>query len=247
MILKGPPALLSALPLPADTLVGIVVVLVFLLLFRTPLTRMVKRMFGFKSEKPVSDDLFDPAKAAAELALAQADKFPGEAAAGSGSVSDPLTQSVRAAAPAKSAKRFARSEVLWVDEHPNRNLHERLALESLGIRFTLARNPAMVLRMPAQTRQQYTAVISSSDNTPGDIPVSGLQVHEILTGDSSGSGGISAGNSSVIPFIIYAPPASLEPHRKAMEERRLPSTSRPEELFRFITQAVLNPPAAEVR
>lgn len=237
MTLKGSLALIGALPLPADTLVGIGVVLVFLLLFRTPLTRIVKRMFGFKSEKTVSDDLFDPIKAAAELALAHTAKFPSEAGstAGSGPVSVPeqLAQSVRAAAPLKSAKRFARSEVLWVDEHPNRNLHERLALEALGIRFTLARNPAMVLRVPVQARRQYTAVIAGLDSTPGTIPVSGLQVHEILTGDSS-----------PIPFIVYAPPASLEPHRQAMEERRLPSTSLPEELFRFITQAVLNPPVA---
>ncbi|MES2709829.1 MAG: hypothetical protein V4726_24750 [Verrucomicrobiota bacterium] len=214
---------LAALPFPPETMVAAGVVLVLLILFRTPLAIFLKKLFGFKSEKAVRDDWFDPAKAASELKLAQEAKFPADSAPNQPDAGG-FTKTVHEAASPKNAKRFSRAEVLWVDAHHNENIHERLALEALGIRFTLARSTKMALGILGQ--RSYAAVISEFGRPPGSTEATVLLETLVERGDKT-------------PFIFYAPPRALEPHLQAMIDEKLTFTSSPEDLFRFITKAAL--------
>ena len=65
----------------------------------------------------------------------------------------------------RARKRLHQSIVLWVDGHPERNIHERRALEALGVQVDLAKDSQEALRKLAH--KEYELVISGMEQPSG--------------------------------------------------------------------------------
>ncbi|MFB2836414.1 response regulator [Floridanema evergladense] len=120
-------------------------------------------------------------------------------------------------------KRAGKSTVLWVDDNPNNNLHERRSLEALGISFVLATSTEEALD---KLKRQYFDLIISDMGRPPD-PQAGYTLLDKLrsTGDR-------------IPFIIYA--GSRDPQHVAESRRRgaVGCTNNPSELFEMVLSSL---------
>jgi CheY-like chemotaxis protein len=120
-------------------------------------------------------------------------------------------------------RRAERSSVLWVDDRPNNNLHERGALEALGISIVLATSTDEALRK--LKGQAFDAIISDMGRPPD--PQAGYTLLDKLreTGDRT-------------PFIIYA--GSRAPEHRAESRRRgaIGCTNKPDELFEMVLSAL---------
>jgi CheY-like chemotaxis protein len=62
-------------------------------------------------------------------------------------------------------RQTSKSQVLWVDDNPGNNVHERRALEVFGINFVLAKSTEEALEKIQQ--QSFDAIISDMGR-PGD-------------------------------------------------------------------------------
>src|SRR5207248_1903235 len=102
------------------------------------------------------------------------------------------------AAPRKQAERFSRSEVLWVDDRPNNNIHERKAFEAIGLRFTIARSTEEALNI---LRDHSFAAIISDMGRPPDARAGYTLLDQLR------------GQGDKTPFVIYA--GSRSPEHKA--------------------------------
>lgn len=120
-------------------------------------------------------------------------------------------------------RRMSRARVLWVDDRPDNNRHERQSLEALGITFDLAESTDEALRKLASGH--YSAVISDMGRPPD--PKAGYTLLEEMR---------HAGD--LTPFIIYA--SSNAPEHKAEARRRgaLGATNRASELFEYVVKAI---------
>ncbi len=116
-------------------------------------------------------------------------------------------------------RRAARSAVLWVDDRPANNIHERQALEALGISFILSTSTEDALQKVA--RQSFDAIISDMGRPPD--AQAGYTLLEKLR---------ALGNQT--PYIIYA--RSRSPEHQAESRRRgaVGCTNRPDELFEMV-------------
>lgn len=120
-------------------------------------------------------------------------------------------------------RRAGKSTVLWVDDRPSNNVHERQALEAVGITFVLATSTEEALEKVK--RQSFDAIISDMSRPPDSQ--AGYTLLDKLRG---------SGNRT--PFIIYA--GSRAPEHRA-EARRLGAigcTNRPDELFEMVLSAL---------
>ncbi|BDI15963.1 hypothetical protein ANSO36C_17650 [Nostoc cf. commune SO-36] len=118
------------------------------------------------------------------------------------------------------------STVLWVDDRPKNNIHERLALEALGINFVLAVSTEEALEK--LNKHKFDAIISDMGR-PFDA-----QAGYTLLGKLR-----SSGNQT--PFVIYA--SSKTPEHVAESQRRgaIGCTNNPHELFEMLLSAVGRP------
>ena len=127
----------------------------------------------------------------------------------------------------RALRRTAGSTVLWVDDRPDNNVHERRALEALGCRLVLATSTE-----DAQEKLKHNRVdaIISDMGRPPD-PQAGYTLLDRLR---------TAGDQT--PFIIYA--SSRAPEHRAEARRRgaVGTTNRPDELFEMVL-GVLGRPA----
>jgi len=123
-------------------------------------------------------------------------------------------------------RRAARSVVLWVDERPESNIHERQALEALGISFVLSTSTDDALEKSKQ--QSFDAIISDMGRPPD--PHAGYTLLEKLR---------TVDNQT--PYIIYA--GSRSPEHQAESRRRgaVGCTNRPDELFEMVLRALESP------
>jgi CheY-like chemotaxis protein len=116
-------------------------------------------------------------------------------------------------------RRAGRATILWVDDRPDNNVHERAALEALGVSFVLATSTEEALEK--LKRQSVDAIISDMGRPPD--PQAGYTLLDKLraSGDHT-------------PFIIYA--GSRAPEHRAEARRRggVDSTNRPDELFEMV-------------
>jgi PleD family two-component response regulator len=76
-----------------------------------------------------------------------------------------IVETVRHVAPSHHLEDGWRNHVLWVDDRLGNNIHERRALETVGIRFTLALSTNEALDHLA--KQRFTAIISDMDRREG--------------------------------------------------------------------------------
>ena len=120
-------------------------------------------------------------------------------------------------------RRARRATVLWVDDRPNNNIHERQALEALGVSFELAKSTDEAL--DALKRQSFDAIISDMGRPPD--PRAGYTLLDKLraSGDQT-------------PFIIYAGSRAPEHLAEARRRGALGCTNRPDELFEMVLSAL---------
>jgi CheY-like chemotaxis protein len=116
-------------------------------------------------------------------------------------------------------RQAGRTTVLWVDDRPSNNVHERQALEALGVTFVLATSTDEALEK--SHKQSFDAIISDMGR-PSDSQAGYTLLDKLRAGGDH------------TPFIIYA--GSRAPEHRAESRRRgaLGSTNRPDELFEMV-------------
>jgi CheY-like chemotaxis protein len=164
------------------------------------------------------------AEAAAALAAAAASH------AGPGAAPDATARDARTAADVvaeivtpRMIRRAGRSTVLWVDDRPNNNVHERQALEALGVSFVLSTSTEDAIERIS--RRSFDAIISDMGRPPD--PRAGYTLLDKLRarGDQT-------------PLIIYAGSRSPEHRAEAIRHGAVGCTNRPDELFEMVLRAL---------
>ncbi|MDQ2841337.1 MAG: response regulator [Acidobacteriota bacterium] len=140
--------------------------------------------------------------------------------------SDATTSDARAVAAIATPQMIRRAEkatVLWVDDRPRNNSHERQALEALGITFVLATSTDDALK---ELSRRFFNVVISDMGRPPDAQAGYTLLDKVR----------AEGNQT--PFIIYA--GSREPEHVAESLRRGADgcTNRPDELFEMVLSAL---------
>ncbi|MDL1895179.1 response regulator [Anaerolineae bacterium CFX7] len=120
-------------------------------------------------------------------------------------------------------RQLSEATVLWVDDNPNNNLYERSALETLGIRFTLALSTKEALEK-LQTHD-YDVIIS--DMGRGSESRAGYDLLEQLK---------KSGNTT--PFIIYSGSKLPQHIAEARQRGAFGTTNNPQELFDLVIRAL---------
>jgi len=116
-------------------------------------------------------------------------------------------------------------KILWVDDRPQNNIHERQAFEAMGLSFTLALSTGEALG--TLSREKYAAIISDMGRKEG--PREGYALLDALRqmGDKT-------------PFFIYAASNTPEHKRETVEHGGQGCTNNAKELFHMVTSAVLS-------
>lgn len=140
-----------------------------------------------------------------------------------------IVQVVQEAKPAQAGSwTDHRNHVLWVDDRPDNNIHERQAFEAMGLKFTLALSTSEALDRLAQ--QKFAAIISDMGREEG--PREGyVLLDELRKRDRE------------TPFFIYAGSAALEHRQETSRHLGQGCTNDPQELFQLVMRAVLTGPA----
>ena len=120
-------------------------------------------------------------------------------------------------------RRAGRSTVLWVDDRPSNNVHERQSLEALGVNFVISTSTDDAL--DKLKRQSFDAIISDMGR-PSDSQA-GYTLLEKLR---------AAGDRT--PFIIYAGSRAPEHQAEARRRGALGCTNRANELFELVLTAL---------
>lgn len=120
-------------------------------------------------------------------------------------------------------RRAERSTVLWVDDNPDNNLHEREALEIVGVSFVISKSTEDALDQVS--RQTFDLIISDMGRPPD--PRAGYTLLDKLRA-----------NGSQVPFIIYAGSRAPEHQAEAKRHGALGCTNRPNELFEMVLSAL---------
>ncbi|MDB5357618.1 MAG: response regulator receiver protein [Phycisphaerales bacterium] len=215
---------------PWNAIIWASVVIAFLLLFRAPIAKFLDRLshLTFTADKSGVRVSFDARKAEAEVARALESKL-GPLTDRALVSKEEIAQSIQKAAPRAQAERFARSEVLWVDDCPENNIHERNAFEAIGLRITDAYSTEEALNI---LKKRSFAVIISDMGRPRD-PHAGYALLDALRrqGDKT-------------PVIIYTGLLSGDRQRETIKHGGQGCTNRPDELFKLVTKAVIEGPNA---
>lgn len=123
----------------------------------------------------------------------------------------------------RAIRRAENSNVLWVDDNPSNNVHERAALEAVGVKFDLALSTDEAL--DKLKRRTYDAIISDMGRPPD--PHAGYTLLDKLR---------ESGYRT--PFIIYAGSRAPEHRAEARRHDALGCTNRPDELFEMVLSAL---------
>lgn len=164
------------------------------------------------------------AEAAAALAAAAASRpEPGATPESAARDAREAAELVAEAVTPRILRKAGRATVLWVDDHPENNIHERQSLEALGVSFVMAKSTEEA--MEKLKAQHFDATISDMGRPPDQR--AGYTLLEKLR---------AFGNTT--PFIIYA--SSNAPEHKAEARKRgaLGSTNRASELFEYVLSAL---------
>lgn len=166
-------------------------------------------------------------ESAVSLALAS-----GKAEGGSGSAeairgaakdsADRILEGIRVTEGVEHAEAWKR-HVLWVDDRPDNNVHERAALESLRIEFTLALSTAEALSI--LSKRKFAVIISDMGRKEG--PREGY----VLLG-AIRKQGIDT------PYFIYAGSNSVAHKLEANARGAQGTTNNPRELFDMVVGAL---------
>jgi CheY-like chemotaxis protein len=130
---------------------------------------------------------------------------------------------VTEATTSRALRRAAKSTVLWVDDRPDNNVHERRALEALGVNFVLSTSTDDAL--DKINRRSFDVIISDMGRPPDQQ--AGYTLLDRLR---------TSGNQT--PFIIYAGSRAPEHWAEARRRGALGCTNRPAELFELVLLAL---------
>lgn len=117
-----------------------------------------------------------------------------------------------------------RNHILWVDDRPENNTHERQAFEALGLRFTLAVSTNEAFER--LSKDKFVAIISDMGRREG--PREGYVLLDRLrkTGDDT-------------PLFFYAASNAPEHKRETNEHGGQGCTNNAQELFAMVTRSVI--------
>lgn len=136
-----------------------------------------------------------------------------------------LVEVVRSTAPSISSSSDGwRNHVLWVDDRPTNNIHERRAFEAVGLRFTLAESTQEALGLLA--KQQFAAIVSDMGRREG--PREGYVLLDTIRKQNNKT-----------PLFFYASSNAPEHKRETAEHRGQGCTNSAQELFQMVTKAVI--------
>jgi CheY-like chemotaxis protein len=141
-----------------------------------------------------------------------------------------IIESVQYAKPRNSInEKIWNTHILWVDDRPENNIHERSAFESAGFEFTLALSTDDAIRQILH--HQFGAIISDMGRKEG--PREGYVLLDKLrmTGDQT-------------PLFFYASSGSTEHRRETIEHGGQGCTNDARELFAMVTRAIYGEAAA---
>jgi CheY-like chemotaxis protein len=117
------------------------------------------------------------------------------------------------------------NHVLWVDDNPENNVHERRALEEIGIRFTLATSTEEGLELCRRERHPFAAIISDMRRKEG--PLEGFNLLDKINEWKCPS-----------PLFFYTSNSNKADKEDAIARGAQGLTSDPTELFDFIMGAL---------
>jgi CheY-like chemotaxis protein len=218
--------LIDAFTKLASTLVWPAIVTFIVIYFRGDFRDLLSSLseFTFKAGGFEASVKRKQVEAAAALAAAVATR-PEE-----GSTAETVAEQTKAAVglvadsvTPRSIRKASRSTVLWVDDRPNNNIHERQALGALGIGFVISTSTDDALEKIS--RQSFDAIISDMGRPPD--PRAGYTLLDKLR---------SAGDET--PFIIYAGSRAIEHQAEARRRGAIGCTNRPNELFEMVLAAL---------
>jgi CheY-like chemotaxis protein len=194
------------------------VVFGLVLLFRKPLLGLLTRD-EVELRGPAGISLSARRSAAAVSAVAKAAEEKGTSVGDLRALRNDVTIASR---EIESLGRPAR--ILWVDDRPSNNRHEKSALEALGMSVELSTSTDDALTK-AESPDAYDVVISDMGRHEG--PNAGYTLLEALR---------SRGNHT--PFVIYTSSRSAEHFDEAVRRGAIGSTNSPTELIDMVTKAL---------
>lgn len=117
-----------------------------------------------------------------------------------------------------------RNQILWVDDRPDNNIHERRAFEAFGLEFVLALSTSEALEK--LSRQRFAAIISDMGRKEG--PREGYVLLDTIRG-----------RGDATPLFFYASSAAPEHRRETAEHGGQGCTNNAQELFQMVTKSVI--------
>lgn len=117
------------------------------------------------------------------------------------------------------------NHVLWVDDRPSNNVHERRAFEALGLKFTLALSTNEAFNKLSTER--FAAIISDMGRVEG--PREGYVLLDALR---------AKGNQT--PLFFYASSNAPEHKEETIRHGGQGCTNNAQELFQMVTKAVIS-------
>jgi len=164
-------------------------------------------------------------EAAAALGAAEAShsQTPGMSADSVIISSSKAAELVNQAITPRVVRRAEKATLLWVDDRPDNNVHERQALEALGLKIVLSTSTDDALQK--LTGRRYDVIISDMGRPPDNR--AGYTLLEKLR---------TAGNDT--PYIIYAGSRTPDHQAESIRKGALGCTNRANELFELVLSAL---------
>lgn len=201
------------------------VILLFILVrFRKPLADFVKDIseLTFKGGGVETSIKRRQAQVAASLgaaAIMHPDKSGGMPTSGSKTTAELVSATITP----RLIRHAEKAALLWVDDRPANNIHERQAFEAIGINVILATSTEEALEKVS--KRNFNVIISDMGRPPDSR--AGYSLLDTLRekGDQT-------------PYIIFA--GSRDPEHRAESRRRgaMGCTNRPDELFDMVLSAI---------
>jgi len=138
---------------------------------------------------------------------------------------DQIVEAVRSAGPAAVATSDEwRNQILWVDDRPENNTHERKAFEAMGLSFVLALSTDDAFERLSSNK--FAAIISDMGRREG--PREGYVLLDRLRAEGDAT-----------PLFFYAASSAPEHKRETREHGGQGCTRHAQELFEMVTRAVI--------
>lgn len=138
-----------------------------------------------------------------------------------------IVETARGAVPAATGDNGWKGQILWVDDHPENNSHERQAFEAIGLRFTLALSTIEAVNRLSRTK--LGAIISDMGRREGADEGYVLLDRIRREGDRT-------------PFFVYSTLRSPEDSQEVQRRGGQGCTNNAQELFEMVTKAMIPGP-----